>query len=516
MPESFFEKLKLCLNPAGLVPLVCESFPRKELVRLMASAGVVYPGIRMETLRPEELASGWVEDAWKDPGILAGLVKALDKAHEKDIERVRLASPDEMERMPGSVADICRQREISGLIWALLRDERADAALVRRFLESFYRLVDKGAAAFKKMERFDDHLWQGKLNKKETDKVRGMLVDLAVENKELKRDRQKTARDQDKMTRQIDDLKKKAGAGQAEIAVLKNDLAGLRKEAARKDTLIREFEHKVKTISQGEEELLRRRIHGLERNERKLQHEIAELNDKLASARFEVQTGDGRYRELQKTFQEERVKKERLEQDIKRLALNARPLDGQTAVRDQAGPAPAGKTFFLPKDKGRRLGVFVDTRHLWQASRFLQQKIDYQKLLDFIVLDRHLVKAVAYVMTAPDIDSGGFLAMLEKNGFHARFRPFVRWPDGSIHGGWGAGIAADVISFSEKLSPDIIHLVSGNADFTDLLKLLKARGLRTEVSGFRIDTVPEIERAADESISFGAEIFRDSARGGSS
>jgi uncharacterized LabA/DUF88 family protein/predicted nucleic acid-binding Zn-ribbon protein len=376
------------------------------------------------------------------------------------------------------------------------------------------------------MERFEDHLWQGKLNKKETERVRGMLVNLVKENKELKRNREKAAKDESKMTRQIDDLKKKVCAGQAEIAALKNDLAGLRKEAARKDVIIRDLEHKAGAVSAGEGDLLRRRIHDLERNERKLQHEIgdsarqiedyaqqiAELNGKLSAARIEGQTADGRLRELQKAFQEEHLKKECLERDLRRIAL-------QEEVRAHALPPPAAeKAFSPPRDKGRRLGVFIDTRYLWQASRLLHQKIDYQKLLEFLVLDRHLVKAVAYVMTAPDIDSGGstsptaggFPAMLERNGFHVRCRPFVRWPDGSLYGSWGAGIAADMISSLEKLNLDIVHLVSGSGDFTDLLKLIRARGLRAEVSGFKMDTAADPDPSADGFISLGAEIFRDS------
>jgi uncharacterized LabA/DUF88 family protein len=304
------------------------------------------------------------------------------------------------------------------------------------------------------------------------------------------------------MTRQIDDLKKKACAGHAEITALKNDLAGLRKEAARQDALIRDLDQKAKTVSAGEEDLLRRRVHDFERNERKWQHEIAELNGKLSAAGLDARAADGRMRELEKAFQEERLKKECLEQDLKRIAL-------QEEVRAHALPPPAAqKTFAPPKDKGRRLGVFVDTRYLRQASKFLQQKIDYQKLLEFIVLDRHLVKAVAYVMTAPDIDPCGFSAMLEKNGFHARCRFFVRWPDGSVHGSWGAGIAADVISLSEKLNLDIVHLVGGSEDVADLLKLLKAKGLQTEVSGFKIDTAPDLDPAADDFISFSSEIFK--------
>ncbi len=504
MLESFFEKLKLCVLPGELIPLICESFSHKELVRLIASEGVVYPGIRMEKLRPEELASGWVKDAWKNPEVLAGLVKALDDAHARDIERIRLASLDEVARMPKSVTDICRRREISGLIWALLRDERVDAALVRRFLESFYRFLDKGAAASRKMERFEDHLMQGSLNKSETEKVRRMLTGLIEEKKELKRVREKDFKDMGKMTRQIDNLKKNTNADQAEIAALKNDLAGLRKETARKDIVIRELEDKVKTISKKEEAVLHRRIHDLERDERKYRHEIADLNDKLSAAGLEMQAADNRYQELHGAFQEERLKAEHLDEEIKRLVQ-------QMEDRNQAGPVSVEKTSVPPKAKGRRLGVFVDTRHLRQVSRFLQQKIDYQKLLEFVVLDRHLVKAVAYVMTAPEVDSNGFIEMLKRNNFDVRCRQLVRWPDGSIHGSWDAGIVADVILLTEKLNLDIVHLVSGNENFMDLLKLLKAEGLQTEVSGFKTTTMPGIERAADEFIPFGDEILRDSA-----
>lgn len=511
MAAAFFEKLKICLSPKEMVPLICESFSRKELVRLIASAGVVYPGVRMETLPPEELALGWVEDAWNDPDILGGLVKALDKAHRKDIELMGLMSPGEMSHMPASVEDLCRRRKIDGLIWALLRDGRADAALVRMFLESFYRFLDKGVAEFKQVERFENHLLQGKLGKKETQKMLGMLTNLIEENKELKRDRKTEIKNKNKMMRQSDALKKKTAADRKEIAALKNELAGLRKETARKDTLLREFEDRVKTISRDEEETLRRRIHGLEREERKLRHDIADLHARLSAARQETQAAQDRCRDLQRAFQEERFKREHLEREAKQLALKAGPPAGQAAGFGQSGQASAKKGSPPPKERGRRLGVFVDTRHLWRTSQLLGQKIDYQKLLEFIVFDRHLVKALAYTMTAPDRDSGGFLAMLGRTGFHVRCRPFSRWADGSLHGSWGAGIAADVIFFCEKLSLDIVHLVSDSEDFADLLKLIKARGLRTEVSGFKDNAAPHIERVADEFISLDARIFRDSA-----
>ena len=56
----------------------------------MAANGVVYSGVRIESIPHVELAQGWAGDALKDPVIMAGLVKALDRANEKDIREVRL------------------------------------------------------------------------------------------------------------------------------------------------------------------------------------------------------------------------------------------------------------------------------------------------------------------------------------------------------------------------------------------------------------------------------------------
>ena len=158
------------------------------------------------------------------------------------------------------------------------------------------------------------------------------------------------------------------------------------------------------------------------------------------------------------------------------------------------------------------MGVFVDTRSLWLTAKSLQQKIDFQKLLEFIVLNQHLVKSVAYVMTVPGIDQSRFLTTLERIGFQTRCRDLIRLPDGSLHGGWGAGIALDVIHHARKIDLDIVHLVSGDGDFTDLIKFLKTQGIRTEVSGFEIGTDVELKQAADEFVPLGTEIFRDARR----
>lgn len=274
----------------------------------------------------------------------------------------------------------------------------------------------------------------------------------------------------------------------------------LRKEMARKDAQILEWEQKAKTISKEEEASLRRRVHDFERNERKMIYEIAALNERLTAVLAEGQARDAQSRDLERQLGESRLEKERLENRLKELLA-------QAAVKESR-PVPA-QSSPPRKANGRRLGVFVDMRSLGQASRRLQQKIDFKKLLDFIVLDRYLVKAVAYVMANPEMDNSRFGNMLEQRGFQVRSRNLVRLPDGSYQGNWGAGMATDIIQQAEKMNLDIVHLVSGDADFVDLIKFLKAKGVRAEASGFEINSAAEFIQAADEFVVLDTQVLRD-------
>lgn len=501
MSQSFFERVRLCLKPHELASLIHESFSHQETARLMAAEGISYPGVRIESVPHEELTLGWAEDALENPVVLSGLVRALDKAHEKEILARRSLSRDDIQRLIKDMPEICREGKIGGLLWALIRDDGVPAPMVREFLNAFYRHVDKQARQVEKFENFENHLLQGHLTKKETEKIRQILLSLIAENKEIKRQMEKEIKDTAKKERQLEDLKRKSQVRESEIISLRNDLARLRKEMALKDSLIRELEEKSKTVSKQEEKLLRRRIHDFERNERKLNYDITELNEKFASAQSDIQLKEARCQNLQQELQQVRRDKERLEGELKRLSV-------QTATRDVQA-TPVAKPVPTRKANDRRLGIFVDMRSLWQASKRLQRKIDFQKLLDFIVLDRHLVKSVAYVMASPEIDHSRFLNMLEQKGFQVRSRYFIRFPDGSTQGNWGAGIATDVIHLSEKMNLDIVHLVSGDADFIDLLRFLRAKGIRTEASGFQINSAVELTQAIDEFVPLGNEIFRD-------
>ena len=155
----------------------------------------------------------------------------------------------------------------------------------------------------------------------------------------------------------------------------------------------------------------------------------------------------------------------------------------------------------------QRTGVFVDVQNMFYSAKYKYRgKIDYQKLLVYIARGRKIVRALAYAVTTPEIDQSGFIKILEDLGIEVKIKELKLRPDGTAKGDWDMGIAIDSVALSAKL--DVIALVSGDGDFTALVEMLKAKGVRVEVYSFPANTAEELKKAAtqfyplDESILF--------------
>jgi uncharacterized LabA/DUF88 family protein len=159
--------------------------------------------------------------------------------------------------------------------------------------------------------------------------------------------------------------------------------------------------------------------------------------------------------------------------------------------------------------KGRRLGVFVDSASLRFASRQMQKKIDYRKLLETVTGDRHLVKAVLYAVIFPGKDLSRFFGMVERSGFEVRSKELVRKPGGPEKDCWDMGIAVDVLRFVEKNGLDVVHLVTGDGDFADFVKFLRSRGVCVEISTFSFCAAEDLVKCADRFVELGEEVFLD-------
>jgi len=93
----------------------------------------------------------------------------------------------------------------------------------------------------------------------------------------------------------------------------------------------------------------------------------------------------------------------------------------------------------------------------YSAKALHHFKIDYSKLLLEIVADRHLIRAIAYVVQKADVDQSTFIEALTRLGYEIKTKELRMRSDGTAKGGLDMGIAIDSIAISSKL--DTVEMV---------------------------------------------------------
>jgi uncharacterized LabA/DUF88 family protein len=147
-----------------------------------------------------------------------------------------------------------------------------------------------------------------------------------------------------------------------------------------------------------------------------------------------------------------------------------------------------------PTDRGtRRVLVFVDESNVVSAVRALERKLDWLKLRDHLVnagQGRELIEMVIYAGLPPPMPEwqterdkkNKFLHWLRSNGF------LVATKEGSPGDGkhYKANVdvlmAIDAVELSVEMRPDVVVLVTGDADFAHLALQLRRRGIRVEAA----------------------------------
>jgi len=147
----------------------------------------------------------------------------------------------------------------------------------------------------------------------------------------------------------------------------------------------------------------------------------------------------------------------------------------------------------------QRVGVFVDVQNLFYSARALHHgKINFKKLLEYLVAGRELTRAIAYIVQKPESDQTGFIEALESVGYEIKSKDLKIRLDGTAKGDWDMGIAIDALAIAPKL--DVVVLVSGDGDFVPLVEMLKAQGCRVEVASFEKSSAVELINSASEYI----------------
>jgi uncharacterized LabA/DUF88 family protein len=172
----------------------------------------------------------------------------------------------------------------------------------------------------------------------------------------------------------------------------------------------------------------------------------------------------------------------------KRLAELGAALRGAPAARRGRRHRPTAKS--------ERVGVFVDVQNVYYAARKLKGKLDFDALLRAAVKERRLIRATAYVVESKETDQSQFIARLEKLALDVKRKTVQTRADGSMKGDWDMELALDILEMVPKL--DVVVLVSGDGDFTSLVKRVKSAGPRVEVIAFPRHTAKSLVEAADE------------------
>ena len=158
-----------------------------------------------------------------------------------------------------------------------------------------------------------------------------------------------------------------------------------------------------------------------------------------------------------------------------------------------------------------RVLIFVDESNVVCASRALGRGMDWLALRDHLTkadTGRHLIEMVIYAGLPPPMPEwqterdkkNKFLHWLRTNGF------LVVSKDGSPGDGriYKANVdvlmAIDAVELSVEMRPDVVVLVTGDADFAHLALQLRRRGIRVEVASTAQTLGSGLKGAANEII----------------
>jgi uncharacterized LabA/DUF88 family protein len=147
----------------------------------------------------------------------------------------------------------------------------------------------------------------------------------------------------------------------------------------------------------------------------------------------------------------------------------------------------------MAKADAERVLVLVDEANVVSSVRTLGRGLDWLKLRDFLAgskTGRKLIEMVVYAGLPPAIPvwqeerdkKNKFVHWLRSNGFLAVTKDGSPGEEGHYKANVDVMMAIDAVELSTQMGPDIIILVTGDADFAYLALQLRRRGIRVEVA----------------------------------
>ncbi len=159
----------------------------------------------------------------------------------------------------------------------------------------------------------------------------------------------------------------------------------------------------------------------------------------------------------------------------------------------------------------RRVLVLVDESNVTSSAKAANRKLDWVQLRDSLVGQRELIEMVVYAGLPPAMPEwqaerdkkNKFLHWLRSHGF------LVVTKDGSpsVESHYKANVdvmmAIDAVELSVAMHPDVVILLTGDADFAHLALQLRRRGIRVEAASTAQTLGAGLKTAVNEFIDLG-------------
>lgn len=130
-------------------------------------------------------------------------------------------------------------------------------------------------------------------------------------------------------------------------------------------------------------------------------------------------------------------------------------------------------------------------------------KLNFGKLKEITIGPRQLTRAICYIVQTPEIDQSNFIKTLEGFGYECKSKELKIRPNGSAKGDWDMGISLDALALAPRV--DVVAMVTGDGDFSELVWRLRSQGVRVEVYSFPASTAEDLMQSATQYYPLGSE-----------
>ena len=474
------------LGTLGLSRALNDLLDQPRIIRLANAVGLAYPGMRTQSQKRSRLIADLAEKAGREDAAGLAVVRSLRKESAAAAKEWAALAPEARSSRltdPGGAAS-------NGRLGAYLfvAASATPEPSVEDALNGLLRKVEAAQPADADAEAVAP---SRESPSKEAQRLRKKCAELQKKVRYLEGQIAKT-KDVEKANKR--DLLRRKG----ELAEARMLAERLRKELAEHRGASSEPRTTAKPPAaivgiEGIDQAVKR----LATEQRRLAHKIEKMTDapRPAAAQPEPTKSllDG-LSELQRDVAAlRRERKKDIQDQAKRLDEMAA---GVQAARHAVEASPkATRAAARKKGEPERVGVFIDVQNMYYSARQLKGKLDFDALLQASVLDRRLIQASAYVVESKEIDQSGFIAMLQQRAIEVRRKTLKVRADGSMKGDWDMEMALDILDMAPKL--DVVVLVSGDGDFTSLVRRVKTMGPKVEVVAFPRNTAKSLLEAAD-------------------